>query len=103
MDSAKLLKAFENTFRVSLTSEELDDLLAAATIVREEDSCISGMLRILRLENGTIVVQEETPKKEVLVRTRPSLEAAQEFVSGRLEVYERMWDGCGCKINYEDP
>ncbi|MEJ2188582.1 MAG: hypothetical protein P8Y93_04040 [Acidobacteriota bacterium] len=103
MDSAMLLKAFENTSRVSLTSEELDDLLAAATIVREEDSCISGMLRILRLENGTIVVQEETPKKEVLVRTRPSLEAAQEFVSGRLEVYERMWDGCGCKINYEDP
>jgi hypothetical protein len=98
-----LLKAFENTSRVSLTSEELDELLAAATIVREEDSCISGMLRILRLENGTIVVQEETPKKEVLVRTRPSLEAAQEFVSGRLEVYERMWDGCGCKINYEDP
>jgi hypothetical protein len=103
MDSAVLLKAFENTSRVSLTSEELDELLAAATIVREEDSCISGMLRILRLENGTIVVQEETPKKEVLVRTRPSLEAAQEFVSGRLEVYERMWDGCGCKINYEDP
>ena len=103
MDSAKLLKAFENTSRVSLTSEELDDLLAAATIVREEDSCISGMLRILRLENGTIVVQEETPKKEVLVRTRPSLEAAQEFVSGRLEVYERMWDGCGCKVNYEEP
>ena len=103
MDSAMLLKAFENTSRVSLTSEELDDLLAAATIVREEDSCISGMLRILRLENGTIVVQEETPKKEVLVRTRPSLEAAQEFVSGRLEVYERMWDGCGCKVNYEEP
>jgi hypothetical protein len=103
MDSDWLLNRLQSAPRATLTRQELDDLLAAATIVREEDTCISGMLRILRLENGTIVVQEETPKKEVLVRTRPSLEAAQEFISGRLEVYERMWDGCGCKVNYEDP
>ena len=103
MDSVKFLGALGNSHRVSLTREELEDLLAVATIVREEDTCISGMLRILRLQNGTILVQEETPQREVLVRTRPSLEAAQEFISGRLEVYERMWDGCGCKVNYDDP
>jgi len=103
MDSATLLEALGNSRRVSLTREALEDLLAVATIVREEDSCISGMLRIIRLHDGTILVQEETPKREVLVRTRPSLEAAQEFINGRLEVYERMWDGCGCKVDYEDP
>ena len=103
MENAALLEALESSGRVSLTREELDDLLAASTIVREEDSCISGLLRILRLENGTLLVQEETPTREVLVRTRPTLEAAEDFIRGRLEVYERMWDGCGCKVNYEDP
>lgn len=103
MDPDFLQKRLESTPRVTLTRSELDELLATATVVREEDSCISGMLRILRLDDGVILVQEETPKKEILVRTRPSLEAAQEFVNGRLEIYERMWDGCGCKVNYEDP
>ena len=23
-----------------------------------------------------------------------------EFVKGRLDTYERMWDGCGCRVSY---
>ncbi len=103
MDTQALVEALKRKPRVVVTRSELDELLSSATVVREEDSCISGMLRILRLQDGAILVQEETPAREVLVRTRPSLEAAEAFVRGRLEVYERMWDGCGCKVNYEDP
>ena len=69
--------------------------------MREEDTCISGMIRILRLRN-TVLVQEETQEREIVVRIRPTVEAAEEFVAGRLEIYERMWDGCGCKVDYSE-
>jgi hypothetical protein len=26
--------------------------------------------------------------------------AAARFVADRLATYERMWDGCGCRIDY---
>jgi len=103
MSPETVVETLQSSSRVNLTREELHELLGAATVVREEDSCISGMLRILRLANDTLLVQEETPKGEILVRRRPSLEEAEQFIRGRLEVYERMWDGCGCKVNYEDP
>jgi hypothetical protein len=48
------------------------------------------------------MVQEETPDRVVLTRRMATREAAEAFVNDRLEIYERMWDGCGCKINYSD-
>ena len=102
MDTQTLLSRLEDSPRLSLSPEEFAELLAAARIVREENTCISGMLRILLLDDDTVLVQEETPRREALVRFRPSLEAAEDFVRKRLEIYERMWDGCGCKVDYEE-
>jgi hypothetical protein len=101
VDIAALLEKLGETARLDLSPDELEGLLETAEIVREEDTCISGMIRILRLKN-TVLVQEETPDREIVVRTRPTVEAAAEFVTGRLETYERMWDGCGCKVDYSE-
>jgi len=35
-----------------------------------------------------------------VVRPLPDEEAVRRFVADRLTAYERMWDGCGCKIDY---
>ena len=102
MNTESLLAELAGSSRVTLDQAALQELMAFAELVREEDTCISGMARILRL-GETLLVQEQTPRGEVLVRTRPDLEAAEEFVRRRLEIYERMWDGCGCKVNYDDP
>ena len=40
------------------------------------------------------------PDGNALARRMPSIEDATDFVNDRLGTYERMWDGCGCKINY---
>jgi len=101
VDIAALLEKLGETARLDLSPDELEGLLETAEIVREEDTCISGMIRILRLRN-TVLVQEETPDREIVVRTRPTVEAAEEFVAGRLEIYERMSDGCGCKVDYSE-
>jgi len=29
-------------------------------------------------------------------------ETAAKFVEERLDIYEKMWDGCGCKVKYYD-
>ena len=101
MDIAALLEKPGETSRLDLSPDELAGLLEEAELVREEDTCISGMIRILRLKN-TVLVQEETPEREIVIRIRPTVEAAEEFVAGRLEIYERMWDGCGCKVDYSE-
>jgi hypothetical protein len=91
---------------VCLDEPSLDALLQAADIVRDDDTCLSGRIRILSL-GGLAMVQEQTPEGEILIRRIRSLEAAQSFVDDRLGTYERMWDGCGCKVDYnhqpEDP
>ena len=96
-----LLEKLDQPPRLMLSPGELAGLLDEAALVREEDTCISGMIRILRLKN-IILVQEQTPDHEIVVRIRPTVEAEEEFVAGRLEIYERMWDGCGCKVDYSE-
>jgi len=101
VDIDELLEKLADASRLSLSPDELAGLLEAAELVREEDTCISGMIRIMRLRE-TVLVQEETPDREIVVRIRPTREAAEEFVDRRLETYERMWDGCGCKVDYSE-
>jgi len=84
---------------IALDGEILPELLEAAKIIRADDTCVAGWIRILGIE-GYFVVQEQTPEGEVLIRRLNSREAAEQFVELRLSSYERMWDGCGCKIDY---
>jgi hypothetical protein len=43
---------------------------------------------------------EQPAPDERAVRRFASHEEANQFVQQRLKDYERMWDGCGCKIDY---
>jgi hypothetical protein len=90
---------FEEQAIVTLDAEALPQLLEAAEVVREVDTCLTGWIRILRIENQ-FAVQEQTPEGEVLVRRLDSRGTAEHFVEQRLRDYERMWDGCGCTIDY---
>ena len=46
----------------------------------------------------------EAPSKAARVARLLGGEAeVRAFVAKRLEEYERMWDGCGVKIDYLDP
>lgn len=88
----------EKSFAV-LQKEELDNLLASSTILREENTLLSDFIRILKF-NHDIFVQEMSDKNEILLRKMNSLEEAESFVKERLDFYDRKWDGCGCSIDY---
>ncbi|MFQ5536331.1 MAG: hypothetical protein ACE5GJ_02655 [Gemmatimonadota bacterium] len=60
---------------------------------------IAGDVVIYRWNDGYLAV-EEPSRTERVVRRLSNREAVRAFVDNRLDTYERMWDGCGCKVDY---
>jgi hypothetical protein len=69
-------------------------------VLRSEDTGLSGQISALRAPAGHIVVMEEPNAKERTLRIMRDEDAAGQFIAERIETYERMWEGCGCKIDY---
>ena len=101
MEVGELIAQIGDIAIVALDGEALSELLEAAEVIRADDTCIAGWIRILRI-NDHFAVQEQTPDGELLVRRLISREAAERFIEDRLNDYERMWDGCGCTIDYQN-
>jgi hypothetical protein len=84
---------------VELGEQELARLLDEAELVAERDTGLAGPIRVLAL-GERVLVQERNQQHELFVREFESLSEAQDFVDERLATYDRMWDGCGCRIDY---
>jgi hypothetical protein len=92
MINENLLERINGPSPARLAAEEWAAILESAEVVREEDTGVAGMLRILDL-SGALFVQEQTPDRTILLRRRPNIGEATAFVDARLQTYERMWDG----------
>lgn len=99
MSGHELVAKLQSQAPIPVDREILVGLLETAEFLRQENTCVAGWIRILSVD-GAILVQEETPDGNALARRMPSVEDANNFVNDRLGSYERMLDGCGCKINY---
>ena len=99
MKDQELLRQLAQRPVVALSLEELGELLESAETWREIDTRINGWIRILGMD-GAVLIQEQAPDGDVLVRRVPALGDAEVFVESRLVAYERQWDGCGCRIDY---
>ena len=64
---------------------------------------LAGELLIVRFQGNLAAV--EAPSRDARVaRLLGGADEARAFVQKRLEEYERMWDGCGVKVDYyEEP
>ncbi|UCF20316.1 MAG: hypothetical protein JSU87_02590 [Gemmatimonadota bacterium] len=60
---------------------------------------VAGDIVIIQVAAGLAAVEQSSPAERV-VRRLGGPDEARRFVEQRLEAYERMWDGCGCKIDY---
>ncbi|MEJ2580612.1 MAG: hypothetical protein P8127_03075 [Acidobacteriota bacterium] len=99
MNGHELVAKLQSPAPIPVDRENLVNLLETAEVLRQDNTCVAGWIRILSID-GAILVQEETPDGNALARRMASIEDANSFVDNRLGTYERMWDGCGCKINY---
>jgi hypothetical protein len=84
---------------IIITELDLEELRDGSEIVFEVDSLISGFIRIFKYRNQ-FLFQEQTPRGELLIRKFNDLNSANDLAKKRLDVYEKMWNGCGCKIEY---
>ncbi len=84
-----------------LPLNNLDEIFKQVLVIEDKDTLMSNHIRILKWKEN-ILIQEVTSKNELAIRIADSVEDANRFVNERMETYERMWDGCGCKVNYYD-
>lgn len=99
MDFSKFNIILQKNNYLMITEIELNDLLLKSQIIVEKDTLISDKIRLLKHSNQ-LILQEKTTKDEYLIRMVKSLEEGEELIKQRMEIYDRMWDGCGCKVDY---
>ncbi|HEY4756254.1 MAG TPA: hypothetical protein VIH28_09375 [Ignavibacteriaceae bacterium] len=103
MNSNSSLKDFNKRFNIEkyivISDEELTVLLNFSKIVFEHDTKLRDFIRILRIKK-LFYLQEKTNKGEIIIRQFKNEADAMNLVNDRMGIYDKMWDGCGCKINY---
>jgi hypothetical protein len=82
-----------------ISAEDLEKVLKEATLLDEIDTRLNKTIRLLQHHDG-LLLQEFSFEGDIILRRMESREAADALVQARLDTYERMWDGCGCKINF---
>ena len=95
----ELISRIKKEACLKIDEKELELLLSKCKVVKEKDTLISGKLRLLNYQNN-LLIQEQNNKGELLIRFMQNKDDANKFIDERLEIYDRMWDGCGCKVDY---
>jgi len=67
--------------------------------LERHDTFIAGDLLIARRDGVLVAVEQPMSTRRVIRRLADEAEVRR-FVQDRLDTYERMWDGCGCKVEY---
>jgi len=84
---------------VPLSAEAWDGLSEEVEILERHPTQLAGDILIVRLEGDLAAV--ESPSRDArVVRPLAGLSEARALVAKRMEEYERMWDGCGVKVDY---
>lgn len=99
MNFSQSIGQLESKNYILISSDQLEDLINASITVFEEDTSVSGFIRILKY-GDYYLFQEQTPKGEIIIRKFDDQTNAAHLVEERLEIYEKMWNGCGCRIDY---
>ncbi len=84
---------------VALAAAEWEALAAAFAVIAREDTLVSGDIVVGEGPCGVVVVEQPRPDERT-VRKAADLAAARMFVAERLATYDRMWNDCGCKVDY---
>ena len=99
MDILSILRKTRKNKYIILSESDLKTLLAGCKILQEIETNISDKIRLLKFKNE-LIIQEKSNKGDFLVRLMKTKKEADDFINERLDIYDKMWDGCGCKVEY---
>ena len=101
LGTQKIISSLKRKKYLIISEDELEKLLSQSELMIEKDTLISDKIRLIKI-NNELIIQEKSTKNELLIRSVKSNKEAEEFIDQRLEIYDKMWDGCGCKVQYYD-
>jgi hypothetical protein len=101
MNLERIISSIKKEKYLMIGESELNELLSHSKMIIEENTHISDKIRLLKFKDE-LILQEKTTKDEFLIRKIKTQKEAEDFIKQRLEIYNRMWDGCGCRVNYYD-
>ena len=84
---------------IPLSAEDWASVASEFEVLERHETNIAGELLVVRIGEERAAIEQPTEGERV-VRHLGTDELARAFVAQRLEDYERMWDGCGCRIDY---
>jgi len=99
MNFERIISSIKKKKYLIISEAELNELLSHSKMIIEENTYISDKIRLLKFKDE-LILQEKTTKDEFLIRSIKTQKEAEDFIRDRLEIYNRMWDGCGCKVDY---
>lgn len=84
---------------IELPETEWEKSAGAFAVLEQHDTRMRGMILVVESTVGLAVVEQPSPASRV-VRAMANRDEVRSFVQDRLAAYDRMWDGCGCRIDY---
>jgi hypothetical protein len=99
MSAEELERQLADEQIVPLAVGEWEALAGTFEEIARHHTMVAGDLVVVRTRAGLAAVERPTPDERV-VRLLGDEATAQSFVEHRMAQYERMWDGCGCRVDY---
>ena len=99
MTADDLRQALRTEPVVRLSVLDWETMAGAFEEIERHHTVVAGSLVVLRVGDALAAVEQPRPEERV-VRRLEGEAAMRAFVRERMEQYERMWDGCGCKVDY---
>ncbi len=100
MNGSQLTHLLQAGQIVSITAGEREELMALVTILELPNSSYPGAPTFIRHHSRVAALEQAEPDRWVLRPLADEAEA-QAFSERRQDDHDRMWDGCGCKIDYD--
>ena len=99
-DAAKTLaERLLNEPIITLSADDWTAIADRFEVLERHSTSIGGDLLIVRGDSLLAAVEQPAPG-ETVVRRLADRDEVHSFVEQRLQEYDRMWDGCGCRIDY---
>jgi hypothetical protein len=99
VQTEKALRELERGHLIELSEDEWRALEPKVRVRESHDTGQGGALLVVEAPRTLAAVEIPSPGKRV-IRPLAGDEEARAFVAERLDTYERMWNGCGCRIDY---
>ena len=101
IDEARLSDLLDRGKIVRLTPVEREEAEALLEVVKIPGSGFVGGPTLVRLGDRLAALERALPDEEWVLRPLADEDDARAFLARRREEHDRMWDGCGCRIDYD--